>query len=1061
MSGGGGTGKSHLLKTLADAIVLEGNRNKTEEILQPSVVFAAPTGISAYNINGVTIHKLFGISIDEDLNQLPAEQLSVLKLQLQMCRLLVIDEISMCSNVLMAKIHHRLTQILGNNDYFGNMNVLFVGDFMQLPPVKSKFCFEELDSIHHSRHQTVSDFWLDLDLTYIELKENVRQAEDKRYGELLNRMRIGNIKDEDIALLKEKIISRVAHETDMETAMRVYRQESKINNNVMAIFPLRTQVAQFNESMLETYYADEIFEVPCLISGKQKSEYAKDIKKLLSSEEMVSLTNDDSSSESDEGDENDKGEGRPTKNLKKTSFRKMLSFFKNETPDTQQKVMDKDSLKLATGCRVMLTRNIDAKKGLMNGATGTLKAYDKASDKLIIKFDHLTEICKIKRCAEELPNSNGKMIKKQFPIVVAFAATIHKVQGLSLSHAIISMATMFTYAQAYVAFSRVTTLEGLHLLDFDEKKILVNKLALNECNRLRETQKTLSHFLRQSSQQSRRQLKPKIESGKYVSGNDDSVIKNIVSQDFLLSPFLELINPRGENCAMISVINAINTCEVLRDSLLKSPNFGVEQGLLCRILGGQSNDVTKLRRQFNELQKQSWCDAADVFYELANTWDDNSKKLMQFNKVTSFQCRCLPGRKERRVTNNTIHLTESPTFKEAVKQWQTVVSICNMCKRQLCTSAEVDILEEQKYLIFQINSQSMTTGDLNIAAISFCKKRWRLTAAVEYINQMHYVTWQLGERNKWLIVDDKYTDTKLAETLKPNIAKYRLLIFEKIDAPITPQITSRMEPPAKLLKSTFLKLNNTQKDDAISAINAVVNLLDAANGMKECILNATKPFSETQSQIVALFEGKMHNVTRLRDIIFPETFEREDLEPAEALGRIINNLDKSSRKTILQKFMEKESCKCKEGENKQCFTNCIILKRETSAHSFYDLLQSWKANFSGKCRICKSNYHVQRKIMNLSTYVVVELPTKMMSHDRIQLKNDVELQNFGTRNNYEMIAAIEFVADSDYRTWRKNGRNWIVVDGLHQETKTELSDNLLDYGILLYQQIEYSLPSFN
>ena len=65
--------------------------------------------------------------------------------------------------------------------------------------------------------------------------------------------------------------------------------------------------------------------------------------------------------------------------------------------------------------------------------------------------------------------------REQFPLILAYAVTIHKSQGLSLDYAIIDLSDkVFCAAMAYVALSRVRSLAGLHLLAFDPKSIIVS-----------------------------------------------------------------------------------------------------------------------------------------------------------------------------------------------------------------------------------------------------------------------------------------------------------------------------------------------------------------------------------------------------------------------------------------------------------------------------------------------------------------------------------------------------------------------------------------------------------
>ena len=77
--------------------------------------------------------------------------------------------------------------------------------------------------------------------------------------------------------------------------------------------------------------------------------------------------------------------------------------------------------------------------------------------------------------------------RRQFPLILAYAVTIHKCQGLSLDCAIVDLSDqIFSDGMAYVALSRVRSLSGLYLTAFDPKSIMVSKSCLKEINRLRE-----------------------------------------------------------------------------------------------------------------------------------------------------------------------------------------------------------------------------------------------------------------------------------------------------------------------------------------------------------------------------------------------------------------------------------------------------------------------------------------------------------------------------------------------------------------------------------------------
>ena len=141
-------------------------------------------------------------------------------------------------------------------------------------------------------------------------------------------------------------------------------------------------------------------------------------------------------------------------------------------------------LTIAVGARVMLRRNINTKHGLVNGSIGTVIAI--TSQCISVKFDHITEPYPIERVKSKFMLMKDLfMYRKQFPLILAYAVTIHKCQGLSLNSAIIDLSNkVFSPGMAYVALSRVRSLEGLYLTDFDPSSIMVSTSCLEEINRL-------------------------------------------------------------------------------------------------------------------------------------------------------------------------------------------------------------------------------------------------------------------------------------------------------------------------------------------------------------------------------------------------------------------------------------------------------------------------------------------------------------------------------------------------------------------------------------------------
>jgi ATP-dependent exoDNAse (exonuclease V) alpha subunit len=208
LTGKAGTGKTTFLRNLI---------NQTHK----KAVIVAPTGIAAINAAGVTIHSLFQLPFGTYLPKQPSSGDSHFNQQyntpktiirhLQMnstkrkifldLELLIIDEVSMLRADLLDAIDMVLRYIRRNNESFGGVQVLFIGDLHQLPPVvksnewqllgefyKSAFFF---DAMALQQHPPI----------YIELEKIYRQS-DETFIRLLNNLRNNSVTASDLELLK-------------------------------------------------------------------------------------------------------------------------------------------------------------------------------------------------------------------------------------------------------------------------------------------------------------------------------------------------------------------------------------------------------------------------------------------------------------------------------------------------------------------------------------------------------------------------------------------------------------------------------------------------------------------------------------------------------------------------------------------------------------------------------------------------------------------------------------------------------------------------------------------
>ena len=111
-----------------------------------------------------------------------------------------------------------------------------------------------------------------------------------------------------------------------------------------------------------------------------------------------------------------------------------------------------------------------------------------APTRITVHFDHVNRPNEVKKVKSKfMVMKNYYVYREQYPLILAYAVTIHKCQGFSLDCTIVDLTQeVFSDGMAYVAISRVRTLAGLHLVAFEPSSIMVSATSLKEVNRLRE-----------------------------------------------------------------------------------------------------------------------------------------------------------------------------------------------------------------------------------------------------------------------------------------------------------------------------------------------------------------------------------------------------------------------------------------------------------------------------------------------------------------------------------------------------------------------------------------------
>ncbi|XP_074764260.1 ATP-dependent DNA helicase PIF1 [Athene noctua] len=155
--------------------------------------------------------------------------------------------------------------------------------------------------------------------------------------------------------------------------------------------------------------------------------------------------------------------------------------------DAQCPVGGRVELKL--GAQVMLAKNLDVSRGLVNGARGVVVGFE-SEQKGLPKVRFLcgvTQVIKMEKWVFKGP-SGVHLSRQQLPLKLAWAISIHKSQGMSLDCVEISLSRVFESGQAYVALSRARSLAGLRVLDFDPKAVRADPSVLQFYRQLRHHQ---------------------------------------------------------------------------------------------------------------------------------------------------------------------------------------------------------------------------------------------------------------------------------------------------------------------------------------------------------------------------------------------------------------------------------------------------------------------------------------------------------------------------------------------------------------------------------------------
>jgi ATP-dependent DNA helicase PIF1 len=305
--------------------------------------------------------------------------------------------------------------VRNNPNPFGGIQLVFSGDFFQLPPVGDKdepdtqrFCFESEDwnTVFRPHCQ-------------IQLIKIFRQT-DETYSTILNQIREGKIRRKSNDLILQYVGRPFAADLVVEPTK---------------LFPTRVKVENINNTKMSALQSDE---------KEFKIKYLKDLE--MTRAERITRC-----------DYTDK------------DIQMELEFLANNL------ICEKE-MKLKVGAQVMSIINIQSDRGLdvCNGSQGIITGFCAISGCPQVKFNNGIEMIMTRNVwqSDKIPGIGVS----QVPLILAWALTIHKSQGATLDAAEIDVGSgIFECGQTYVALSRVKNLDGLYLTSFDASKIRINR----------------------------------------------------------------------------------------------------------------------------------------------------------------------------------------------------------------------------------------------------------------------------------------------------------------------------------------------------------------------------------------------------------------------------------------------------------------------------------------------------------------------------------------------------------------------------------------------------------
>lgn len=418
LTGEPGSGKSYTINQYVKYL--------RDHDIEPAIT--ASTGIAATHIGGMTIHSWSGIGIKNKLTHYDLDKITAteyLAKRIRWTKVLIIDEVSMLAADTLQMVDQVCRAVKQNEEPFGGIQVVLVGDFFQLPPivkyqpqnnpVVEQGMFDEITEVEMPKSPFAynAPVWEKARVLTCYLTEQHRQ-DDKDFLQVLTAIRTDTFSEDHLTHITNR---RVEYHSGLEKLTKLF------SHNV--------DVDRVNDDELgKIEEAERVFEMESY--GGPEGLLAA-LKKGCLSPETLAL-----------------------------KIGATVMFTKNNPKDgyvngTLGTVVGFDKL---SGQPIVKIKS----------------GPDRASEKITVET------------AEWVVEENGKVRAgiSQLPLRLAWAITVHKSQGMSLDEAVMDLSQVFEYGQGYVALSRVRRLSGLHLLGLNDRVFKVHPEVLEKDAEFRE-----------------------------------------------------------------------------------------------------------------------------------------------------------------------------------------------------------------------------------------------------------------------------------------------------------------------------------------------------------------------------------------------------------------------------------------------------------------------------------------------------------------------------------------------------------------------------------------------